>query len=94
MNGLRDAAAAARDAGDTELEATALFALGSALIHAAKGNDEEGSAALHRAIAAAEGAGTTASKPHRTASSATSSSSVASIREPRSGWNARELADR
>jgi DNA-binding SARP family transcriptional activator len=57
VNGLRDAAVAARDAGDAELEATALFALGSALIHAAKGRDEEGSAALHRAIAVAEGAG-------------------------------------
>ena len=39
------------------LEAATLLALGSALVHAAKGRDEEGSAALHRAIAAAEASG-------------------------------------
>lgn len=51
---LRGATAAARDAGEPALEAAALFALGSALVHAAKGRDEEGSAALHRAIAVTE----------------------------------------
>jgi DNA-binding SARP family transcriptional activator len=54
---LRDAVLAARAAGEMRLEATALVALGSALIHAAKGRDEEGSAALHRAVAAAETVG-------------------------------------
>jgi DNA-binding SARP family transcriptional activator len=52
--GLRDlhtAANAARDANDTGQEAAARFALGSALVHAAKGRDEDGSAALHRVIA-------------------------------------------
>jgi tetratricopeptide (TPR) repeat protein len=34
-----------------------LLALGSALVHAAKGRDEEGSAALHEAIVTAEAAG-------------------------------------
>jgi DNA-binding SARP family transcriptional activator len=52
--GLRDAVDAARGAGESHLEATALVALGSALVHAAKGRDEEGSAALHRAVAVAE----------------------------------------
>ncbi len=54
---LERATVAARDAAEPELEAAALFALGSALVHAAKGRDEEGSAALHRAIAVAESTG-------------------------------------
>jgi tetratricopeptide (TPR) repeat protein len=57
IGGLRDAVTAARDADDAQLEAAALAALGAALVHAAKGRDEEGSAVLHRAIAAAEAAG-------------------------------------
>ena len=44
-------------AGDPGLEATMLFSLGSALVHAAHGRDEDGSAALHRAIAAADAMG-------------------------------------
>jgi DNA-binding SARP family transcriptional activator len=52
--GLRDAVLAARSAGEPRLEATALVSLGTALVHAAKGRDEEGSAALHRAVTAAE----------------------------------------
>lgn len=54
---LRAAAVAARDAGESSLEAAAQFALGSALVHAAKGRDEEGSAALHRAITVTETTG-------------------------------------
>jgi DNA-binding SARP family transcriptional activator len=57
VEGLRGAVAAARESGETGLEAAALFALGSALIHATKSKDEEGAAALHRSIAAAEAAG-------------------------------------
>ena len=53
VRGLRDAAVAAREANEPALEAAAQLALGSALVHAAKGRDEEGSAALHRAITVA-----------------------------------------
>ncbi|MET0801877.1 MAG: BTAD domain-containing putative transcriptional regulator, partial [Actinomycetota bacterium] len=53
VRALRDAAVAAREAKEPALEAAAQLALGSALVHAAKGRDEEGSAALHRAIAVA-----------------------------------------
>jgi len=52
---LREAAEAA--AGDPVIEAVAWCALGSALVHATKGRDEEGAAALHRAIRAAESVG-------------------------------------
>lgn len=54
VEGLRNAVAGSLEAGDTTLEAAALLALGTALIHATKGKDEEGAAALHRSIAAAE----------------------------------------
>lgn len=57
LRDLRAAADAARVANDTEQEAAARFALGSALVHAAKGRDEEGSAALHRVIAICEETG-------------------------------------
>jgi len=57
LDSLRGAAAGARETGDRELEAVALLALGAALVHAAKGRDEEGAAALHRAIAKAERTG-------------------------------------
>src|SRR5918994_4527260 len=40
-----------------DLLARALVALGSALVHAARGSDEEGAAILHRAIEAAETSG-------------------------------------
>jgi DNA-binding SARP family transcriptional activator len=64
---LRSAVAGAREAGDTELEALASLALGSALVHATKERDEEGAAALHRSIAAAEVTGmrATAASAHR-----------------------------
>jgi DNA-binding SARP family transcriptional activator/tetratricopeptide (TPR) repeat protein len=55
--GLRDAVHAARGVEEPRLEAAALVALGAALVHAAKGRDEEGAAALHRAIAVAARAG-------------------------------------
>jgi DNA-binding SARP family transcriptional activator len=54
---LRGAVAACHEAGEAALEALACLALGTALVHATKGRDEEGSAALHRGIAAAERAG-------------------------------------
>ena len=53
---LRAAATAAAAAHD-RAEAAAWLALGTALIHAAKGEDEEGAAALHRAIAASREVG-------------------------------------
>lgn len=49
---LRRAVAEAEPLGDAPLRAEALFALGSALIHSLRGRDEEGSIALHQAIAA------------------------------------------
>ena len=57
LDSLRRAAAEARDKGDTPLEAEALFALGSSLIHAPRGRDMEGSVVLHRAIEVAAEAG-------------------------------------
>ncbi len=54
---LRNAVAGCSESDETALEAAALLALGTALIHATKGKDEEGAAALHRSIAAAETAG-------------------------------------
>ena len=50
----RAAVAAARGAGDRELLATALVALGGALVHSARGTDEEGAAALHEGTVLAE----------------------------------------
>jgi DNA-binding SARP family transcriptional activator len=56
--GLEELRAAVDAAGrDLGLEATMLLSLGSALVHAAHGRDEDGSAALHRAIAAADATG-------------------------------------
>jgi DNA-binding SARP family transcriptional activator len=57
---LRRAVADARHAGDRALEARALVALGYALVHAARGRDEEASAALHEALALAQRIGLTA----------------------------------
>ena len=54
---LRDAAASASASGETAVEAPALLGWGSALVHGAKGRDEDGSAALHRAMRAAESVG-------------------------------------
>jgi len=50
---LRRAAVDARGLGHFELQAEALVALGSALVHAARGRDEEAAAALHEALAVA-----------------------------------------
>lgn len=50
---LRRAVADAHDLRDHELEAKALLALGTALVHSVRGRDEEGAAALHRALALA-----------------------------------------
>ena len=57
IESLRNAAAAAHAAGDTQIETVALLSLGTALVHATKEKDEEGAAALHRSIAAAESTG-------------------------------------
>jgi DNA-binding SARP family transcriptional activator len=48
---LRRAVLDARDARDPALQTDALVALGSALIHAVRGHDEEAAAALHEALA-------------------------------------------
>lgn len=53
---LREAVAGARRVEDPELLASALVALGGALVHTARGNDEEGAAALHEGTALAEAA--------------------------------------
>ena len=54
---MREAVAAARDVGDHELLAGALVSLGGALVHSARGTDEEGAAALHEGTTLAEAAG-------------------------------------
>ena len=54
---LRNAVAGSREAGETEVEAAAQLALGSALVHSTRGKDEEGAAALHRCITATEATG-------------------------------------
>ncbi|MGZ4325044.1 MAG: BTAD domain-containing putative transcriptional regulator [Solirubrobacteraceae bacterium] len=54
---LRQACAEALACGDGVVHARSLLALGSALVHAVRGRDEEGSLFLHEAIAAAEAAG-------------------------------------
>lgn len=54
---MREAVAAARDVGNRELLAEALVSLGGALVHSARGTDEEGAAALHEGTTLAEAAG-------------------------------------
>ncbi|HZV75955.1 MAG TPA: BTAD domain-containing putative transcriptional regulator [Conexibacter sp.] len=54
---LRQARAVAAACGDDALHACALVALGTALVHAVRGRDEEGAAVLHEALAVAEAAG-------------------------------------
>jgi tetratricopeptide (TPR) repeat protein len=54
---MRGAVAAARNVDDPELLALALVALGGALVHSARGTDEEGAAALHEGTLLAERAG-------------------------------------
>jgi DNA-binding SARP family transcriptional activator len=51
---LRGAVASARAAGELDLLARALIRLGGALVHSARGTDEEGAAALHEGSALAE----------------------------------------
>ena len=57
LDRLRGAVASARAAGGSEPLAMALVALGGALVHAARGTDEEGAAALHEGTTLAEQAG-------------------------------------
>ena len=54
---LRLACSEAATGGDPEVHAACLAELGTALIHALRGRDEEGSAILHEALVAAEDAG-------------------------------------
>ena len=54
---MRSAVAAARTADDPELLAGALVGLGGALVHSARGTDEEGAAALHEGTTLAERTG-------------------------------------
>ncbi len=54
---LRLARAEAAACGDRVLHARSLVALGTALVHAVRGRDEEGAAVLHEALAVAEAAG-------------------------------------
>jgi DNA-binding SARP family transcriptional activator len=51
---LRGAVASAEASNDDELRVRSLIALGGALVHTARGNDEEGAAALHKGSALAE----------------------------------------
>jgi DNA-binding SARP family transcriptional activator/predicted negative regulator of RcsB-dependent stress response len=53
---LRQARAEAGACGDRVLHARSLVALGTALVHAVRGRDEEGAAVLHEALAVAEAA--------------------------------------
>jgi DNA-binding SARP family transcriptional activator len=57
VTALQHASASAHASGDRALEARAALALGSALVHAAKGRDGDGADALYRAIAVSEGTG-------------------------------------
>jgi tetratricopeptide (TPR) repeat protein len=54
---LRQACAEAAAAGEASLEARALAALGSALVHAVRGHDEEGALRLHEALRLAKAVG-------------------------------------
>jgi DNA-binding SARP family transcriptional activator len=56
---LRQAVAEAERCGDTALQGRALSGLGSALVHAARGRDEEGALVLHEALRLALRAGDT-----------------------------------
>lgn len=59
MSCLRMACAQARACGDADVLARVLLALGSALVHAVRGRDEEGAAMLHEALNVAEAIGAT-----------------------------------
>jgi tetratricopeptide (TPR) repeat protein len=54
---LRQACSEAAASGDDRLQARALAALGSALVHAVRGRDEEGALRLHEALRVAEACG-------------------------------------
>lgn len=54
---LRTACVSAREGDDPELLARSLIALGGALVHGARGTDEEGAAALHDGVVLAERTG-------------------------------------
>ncbi|HET9544185.1 MAG TPA: tetratricopeptide repeat protein [Gaiellaceae bacterium] len=54
---MRGAVAAARTIDERELLARALVSLGGALVHSARGRDEEGAASLHEGVTLAEQAG-------------------------------------
>ena len=54
---LRMACAQARACGDADVLARVLLELGSALVHAVRGRDEEGAAMLHEALSVAESTG-------------------------------------
>lgn len=54
LGSLRSASVGARAADEDDLLVRALVALGSALVHAARGSDEDGAAALHEAASHAE----------------------------------------
>jgi DNA-binding SARP family transcriptional activator len=54
---LRQACAEAAASGDASLAARGLAALGSALVHAVRGRDEEGAVRLHEALRLADGCG-------------------------------------
>jgi DNA-binding SARP family transcriptional activator len=62
---LRRAVVEAADIRDAELEARALTALGSALVHGVRGLDDEGATALHRALAVGGGHGAVAATAAR-----------------------------
>ena len=57
LDRLRSACSAARAGDEPELVARALIALGGALVHGARGTDEEGTAALREGVVLAERAG-------------------------------------
>lgn len=57
LDHMRSAVASARKGKDHELLARSLIGLGGALVHAARGTDEEGAAALHEGTALAESVG-------------------------------------
>jgi DNA-binding SARP family transcriptional activator len=57
LHRMRGAVTAARHVDDPQIVAQALIALGGALVHAARGTDEEGAAALHEGTTLAEQVG-------------------------------------
>jgi DNA-binding SARP family transcriptional activator len=57
LTSLRQACSEATACGDEVVRGRALVALGSALVHAVRGRDEEGAMVLHEAVAASQSAG-------------------------------------